>query len=67
MKSLRSLQARSRNAQGPMHDNKQSSGTLVCRQLVDKDHAIQKFTSQGTPSHGKRGMLVRALAFWNAE
>ena len=34
-----------------MHDVKQGAGTLVCRQLVDKDGTIQKFASQETKEH----------------
>ena len=62
MTILRRLQRGSRVTLGPIHDVKQDAKPLVCRQLVDKDHAIQEFASQGTPAHGKRDMLVKALA-----
>ena len=62
MTILRRLQRGSRVTLGPIHDVKQDAKPLVCRQLVDKDHAIQEFASQGTPGHGKRDMLVKALA-----
>ena len=46
-----------------MHDVKQGAGTLVCRQLVDKDGTIQKFASQETKEH--RQLVEQDSKYWN--